>query len=103
MSVRTYDPRSAEIFEPGRCSERGCGLAYYTICGLCNLAYCFGHLKGIHVCNTRTEFLVLTEEEVEEIHRPIPHAHVYDKQLTIGSHPNRGYVLACECGAMEPA
>lgn len=78
MSVRTWDPKQAEIFPTGHCSEAGCGQPYHTICSLCNLAYCFGHLpprkgalkfeNGRHACNTGVEFLVLTPEEVEEIY-----------------------------------
>lgn len=68
MSVRTYDPREAEVFKPGHCSEPQCGKPYYTICGLCNLAYCFDHLKlKPHHCNTHTEFIVLTEDEVMDL------------------------------------
>lgn len=68
MSVRTYDPRDAEIFKSGMCSQSDCGKPYYTICKLCNLAYCFEHLKNLpHHCNTRTEFIVLTPEEVQEL------------------------------------
>jgi len=77
VSVRTWDPKQAEIFPSGHCAEAGCGQPYHTICGLCNLAYCFGHLParkgmskfevGCHACDTGVEFLVLTPEEVQEM------------------------------------
>lgn len=63
MSVRTYDPKEAEIFQPGRCSA-GCGKEYYSICRFCNLAYCFEHLKTKpHACDTKEEYWVPTFEE----------------------------------------
>lgn len=68
MSVRTYDPKEPEFFGPGRCSAPGCGSVYHTICRLCNLAYCRGHLLARpHSCDTHVEFIVLTEEEVREL------------------------------------
>lgn len=52
MSVRTNDPRPAEIFKPALCTA-GCGKPYYSICKRCNLAYCFEHLHfGLHACET---------------------------------------------------
>jgi hypothetical protein len=51
MSVRTNDPRPAEIFEPALCTA-GCGKPYESICGKCNLAFCMDHLKGPHACET---------------------------------------------------
>lgn len=45
MSVRTFDPREAELFGAARCSEQGCNEPYSTICKRCNLAYCRKHLS----------------------------------------------------------
>lgn len=45
MSVRTYDPRPIEIFPVPLCSKKNCGKPYSSICKVCNLAYCFDHLK----------------------------------------------------------
>ncbi len=71
MSVRTYDPKEPEIYKHGICTSAGCGQDYFSICKLCNLAYCFRHLKNApHVCNTGQEFLVLTEDEVLDIFGP---------------------------------
>jgi hypothetical protein len=71
VSVRTYDPKEPEIYKQGACSSSGCGLDYFSICKLCNLAYCFQHLKNQpHVCNTGREFLVLSEDEVLDIFGP---------------------------------
>jgi hypothetical protein len=71
MSVRTYDPKEAEIFKEGSCSELRnelkCWIPYNTICKLCNRAFCFNHLNFWHTCDTHTEFLVLTPEEVHEL------------------------------------
>jgi hypothetical protein len=68
VSVRTYDPREAEVYEGARCSEPPCMRQYHTICRLCNAAFCFDHLKTRpHTCDTHVEFLVLTPEEVQEL------------------------------------
>lgn len=67
MSVRTFDPRPPEIFKPALCTA-GCGFEYHSICRLCNLAYCFNHLKNLpHACDTKREYLVLEPEEVAEL------------------------------------
>jgi hypothetical protein len=71
MSVRTFDPKPREIYPTALCTA-GCGQEYYSICRHCNLAYCFDHLKlEPHVCDTKSEFFVLTEEEAFE---PLFHA-----------------------------
>lgn len=79
MSVRSYDPKPAEIFPTAKCSEPLCGEPYWTICRLCNRAFCSNHLlnpmapdfwnvlKKPHTCDTHQEFLVLTPEEVHEL------------------------------------
>ncbi len=68
MSVRTFDPKTPEIFPSGRCTA-GCGKEYHSICRLCNLAYCFEHLKlKPHACDTKWEHKVQTlEESLEEV------------------------------------
>lgn len=67
MSVRIYDPKTPEIFRPALCTA-GCGKEYHSICRLCNLAFCFGHLKlEPHACDTKREYRVLTHDEVVQI------------------------------------
>ena len=69
MSVRIYDPKQPEIFPDASCSEPLCSTPYKTICRLCNRAFCFAHLRVVpHICDTHVEFIVLTSEEVHEIH-----------------------------------
>jgi hypothetical protein len=67
MSVRTYDPKTPEIFKSGLCSA-GCGKEYFTICRYCNLAYCFEHIKlKPHACDTKVPYTVPTREEAGDV------------------------------------
>ena len=120
MSMRTYDPKEAEAYPPALCGEIGCGKPYYTICRLCNIAFCWDHLTDRldldffkfrakpHRCDTGMQFLVLTEDEVIDLFsnggEPVPHAHVFGDQMVVRNPLNPqspGTVERCECGAMH--
>lgn len=50
MSVRTNDPRPAEIYPEPLCAEKACGIPYFSICKTCNIAFCEIHLRTGHTC-----------------------------------------------------
>lgn len=98
MSVRSYDPKPAEIFPTAKCSEPLCGMPYWTICRLCNRAFCSNHLLNPHTCDTHVEFIVLTRMEVEELFG-IPHVHLFKENGKDGH--GRDRLSPCECGSVN--
>ncbi len=105
MSMRTFDPKEPEAYPQAHCSEDRCWNPYHTICRLCNLAFCLGHLKNYpHKCDTGMQFLVLTEDEVLDLFAVPPHVHVFSERMEVKDPLNPkfpGVVERCECGIMR--